>query len=222
MWNEKLKKLSIEKNRTEDEVFEFNNIQEISDEVFRLRCGHAFHNVCLCRSLRNDSGCPMCRGQLSATPEEVIHDMRIVVDANGVLSIEHDADVPSSSFDLEEARLVSETLSTIGQKTKVQEARAKVNKATKIYRKMEQSLMRKRCALISKAIESFRAECRTPFDKVRKDLKRKLRNLKKTETAEVANILQDIDLNAYINYEVEAHVGNGDTFGPLKHSFWKH
>ena len=37
MWNEKLKKLSIEKNRTEDEVFEFNNIQEISEEVLRSK-----------------------------------------------------------------------------------------------------------------------------------------------------------------------------------------
>jgi hypothetical protein len=202
-----------------------NEDREESPEVFRLRCGHAFHNGCLCRSLRNDSGCPMCRG----TAGEIAQDeqqLRIVVDADGLLTIRtedvEEEDVAETTFNLEEARVVSESLNTVGRLTNVQKARARVNLATKEYRKIEHTLFRARAAFLKSAIDDFRATWRSPFEKVRKNLKRKLKTLKTIETAEVFKVLPDVNLDSYINYDVEPHVGNKDTFGPLKHTFWKH
>jgi hypothetical protein len=201
--------------------------REESPEVFRLRCGHAFHNGCLCRSLRNDAGCPMCRGTLTVVAANVEEQqLRIVVDADGLLTIRtedvEEEDIAETTFNLEEARVVSESLNTVGRISYVQKARARVNVATKEYRKMEHTLFRARAAFLKSAIDDFRKTWRSPFEKVRKNLKRKLKSLKTIETEEVFKVLPDVNLDSYINYDVEPHVGNKDTFGPLKHTFWKH
>jgi len=198
--------------------------QEVNDEIFRLKCGHAFHNGCLCRSLRNDARCPVCRG--GGLREE--QELRIIVDENGLLSIEesdvqdNEEDIAEANFNVEEARVVNETLITIGRNTVVQKARARVNAATKAYRKLEHTLFRERSKALRHATDNFRSNWRNDFEKARRDLKRTLKTLKKIETAEVAKVIEGVDLNAYINYDVEPHVGNKDTFGPLKHSFWMH
>jgi len=171
----------------------------------------------------------MCRGTLAETNVTAtgIDNLRIVVDADGLLTIQTDAssegpDVPEATFNLEEARVVSESLNAVGRVPDVQKARARVNKATKAYRKMEHNLFRARASFLIDAVDDFRLTWRRPFEKVRKDLRRTLKSLKVVETKEVAKALPAVDLSEYINYAVEAHVGNKDTFGPLKHSFWKH
>lgn len=200
---------------------------EESEEVFRLKCGHAFHNACLCRALRSDQGCPMCRGTLEETEIGLqgVQTMQIVVDADGLLTIQQIQDVPDvegTTFDLIEARQVSEALSAVGTVTSVQVARCAVNKATRAYRTEEHSLFKERAIVLRKTLDQFRAAKRGAFDKVRRKLRRTLKNLKKVEKEEVSKIITGVDLDNYINYDVEPHVGNKDTFGPLKHSFWKH
>ena len=199
--------------------------REESPDVFRLRCGHAFHNGCLCRSLRNDSSCPMCRGLSENSVTEDTNQLRIIVDADGLLTIRTEGtqeDVAETTFNLEEARQVTENLTAVGQIFAVQQARARVNEATREYRKIEHTLFRVRASALCTAIYDFRRTWRDPFQKVRRNLRRKLKSLKKVETAEVLKLMPHVDLSAYINYDVEPHVGNKDTFGPLKHSFWKH
>jgi len=198
---------------------------EESEQVFRLKCGHAFHNACLCRALRTDHGCPMCRGTLEETAADGITNMQIVVDADGLLTlqtVQTEPDVAETTFDLAEARRVNEALTAVGSVTSVQKARFKVNKATRKYRLLEHSLFKERATTLRKALDDFRDKHRNVFDKERRNLKRTLRSLRHIETAEVAKVLNDVDLSSYINYEVGAHVGNNETFGPLKHSFWKH
>jgi predicted S18 family serine protease len=153
--------------------------------------------------------------------------MRITIDGGQLtideIDIEEELeDVEESQFNLQEARLVSETLTSVGRVPAVQKARERVNEATREYRKMEHLLFKERSSILRWSLNEFRYAWRTKFDRVRKSLKRKLKSLKKVETLEVAKVLEGISLEAYINYDVEPHVGNNGTFGPLKHSFWTH
>jgi hypothetical protein len=60
--------------RCEDELIQ-NYTQpgedaDVSDNVFRLKCGHAFHCNCIVRQLRLKNECPVCRDLGSANQSQ--------------------------------------------------------------------------------------------------------------------------------------------------------
>lgn len=181
---------------------------EESSDVFRLKCGHAFHTACLCHSLRMDTGCPLCRstaseveGLLEDEPTEVL----TLEVANGVL-----ADV-------------TRAVMTASERTDIQRARARVHRRLRTYRQMERQLCTRRAALIKGALAQFRAEEYQSFRRGCVKLKRELRSLWQLEREATGQIIGPSAVDA-----IESIFGTGyaleswapSAFGPLRPRFW--
>ena len=193
---------------------------DVSADVFRLKCGHAFHNTCLCRALRVENSCPVCRESTANEP-----DFTIVING-ATIRIDAFDDVVQTEIDLETTREVSDILEKIRNKQKFQNMRAKLNDTKLRYRKIEAKIMKYRASVMRSALDDLRITYQSEYEGIKKQLRRQCRHLK-TETlkaaefvemsAETKSILPD-----YLNLNIEDFVDNKDTFGPLKHRFWHH
>lgn len=202
---------------------------EVSDLVFRLKCGHAFHNGCLCRALRTDSHCPVCR---SSEPAAV--DFNIVVDEAGnmVMRIEDQQDAVMTEFVAGVASIVN-CFGHIDADNEVQKIRALANKAHKRYRKCEVEISRTRKRLIDDALAKLRAQRIDAYDKEASKYRKVLRLLRQTEIKSAQRFIggrSDISIEdaeeLYKGIEestsLRARANNEGTFGPMKSRFWTH
>lgn len=64
---------------------------DVNSKVFRLSCGHAYHNACLVRHLRTHRECPTCRGVSdegqAASALENLWNSDIPIDLDMILEI---------------------------------------------------------------------------------------------------------------------------------------
>ena len=132
---------------------------EISDDVFRLKCGHAFHNSCLCRALRTENRCPTCR----QAPEIEDTELRLIIGADGLLAISQDEDVELPAFNVEEARQVSAAINELRSDFALQKLRRRANIQEKKYRALEQELLFQRSLALKEAMSQFRSAYRSEF-----------------------------------------------------------
>lgn len=179
---------------------------------FRLKCGHAFHLVCICRSLRNNANCPMCN---TGNEQEII--LNDVQDANEPI------------LNILGAVLVVQKIDEVRKNYKIQMLRRNLNNAIKKYHHFENSLMRKRkFALEHQGLRHFRKTYRHEFEKERKKLQWHFNVLKKEEfdgvlktadSEEDKRVLQEL-LHQTFASDYSVYGIYGSQFGPLKFSFW--
>jgi uncharacterized protein (DUF433 family) len=139
--------------------------QEVTDLVFRLKCGHAFHNGCLCRALRAQESCPSCR-ETKNTDTAREFEFQVGTDGNIIITVPQDAeaDGPINNF-VTGIRDVMAVNVFIDRSSEVQSARAAANKAHRRYRAAEASIMNRRCELIKDALQRLGHEKRDFFNK---------------------------------------------------------
>jgi hypothetical protein len=184
--------------------------REESSEVFRLKCGHAFHTACLCHSLRLDNGCPLCRG----TASEVALDAEYDDQAEEVLTLEVANGVLSD---------VTRAIMTAGSRPDIQRVRARIHARIRTYRHMERHLCTRRAQIIRDALQQFRAQEYANFRRKCSRLKRDLRQLWRMEREATGVIIGSSAVDAIESifgsgYALESWVPSG--FGPLRPRFW--
>ena len=199
--------------------------KEEGSDAFRLSCGHAFHNGCLCRALRLDNACPVCRH--SAVESENIN---ITINPDGTIEV-HGVQMDREDVEVEDVTALADIqsrLEVVRKMSKVQKARANLNKEKKKYRACEKKLMQQRATYISEALVSLRRH-RETFEATRRNLRRSLRHVRKLETNsflegfpenEREAWTQKLDAHFGTSFDLTAVMDNRGTFGPLKHSFW--
>lgn len=208
---------------------------ELNEHEFRLGCGHAFHTTCLCRSLRTESGCPVCRSKKS-------HDepFSVSVDLEGNMSMVFMSGASAvAGEDLEEfsefapdiatATELVNSLDQVRQMRTVQLTRQQVNKQKKEYRKLERELVALRREHISGILDQFKKQHYVRFVQMRSKLKKSLQRLKSVERQGLEQIVDPTKLPELLEtmqrvspteYEVRGHVGNNGNYGPLCKTFW--
>jgi len=215
---------------------------EVSEAVFRLECGHAFHTHCLIRSLRVSKGCPVCRKVVHGSEERNegrAIDANIVVNMDGSITLQfneeretEEMDINNQIRDLLESQVESATslidvLETVRRQPNIQLVRARSNRVYRSYRAFETHLMQKRKEMLDEAMSEFRRSYLEPFHAVYRSMKRALRKVKMAEETAIRaqwperaeTILQNLrQLTG--EYTVEGHVGNMGLFGPLRRRFW--
>jgi hypothetical protein len=199
--------------------------KEEGAEVFRLSCGHAFHNGCLCRALRLDNACPVCRNSAVET-----ENINLTINPDGTIEIrgmnlqEPDAEVEDVSGLAE----IQGRLESVRKTSKIQNARKALNKEKKKYRVQEKKLMELRSGYISDALELMRRH-RNDFEVSRRNLRRSLRLVKSMETEafldgfpidEKPAWIEKLDAHFGTTFDLHVVMDNKGTFGPLKHNFW--
>ena len=127
--------------------------RDVNESVFRLSCGHAFHNACLVRHLRKSHDCPSCRRTL-ADIEEPLDEFILEIDSMGQVNLRNvnvaTPEVPWASIG---------TLNELRVKNKqVQKARRKLNSAKRAYVDMEHRLIQKRARMLRETLQKFRKD----------------------------------------------------------------
>ena len=222
------------------EAFQKNTSDtEVSETIFRLQCGHAFHTMCLCRSLRHQKGCPTCRDEVPSDrlPRDAL-DANFVVLSDGTIRLVFDEDElmqEDTTTDVREVLTTAlqnsisfvDTLDTVRQCPNVQNARRKMNIEKRKYRSLERKIMEERKQEMNNVLEALRKKYFLEFKKQKQKLKRKLILLRKEEFATMRTKFPDHldDLTRHLDivaddYTVEGTVGNHGSFGPLRRSFW--
>ena len=193
---------------------------DVSDSVFRLKCGHAFHTSCVCRSLRRTAACPVCRSGTSSVGEIFVEDGNLMFTWNG--TEDETGTVENVVEGNSDAVVAILNLSDKDQRT--QKQRAAVNRAIRRYRVHEIQTKRYRRTLIREALDALRDRFRNEHDKHLRSVRRELAKLRRTEAAVVgpANMVT-LEQSFPNRFEAEIHLGATlDDFGPLKHRFWHH
>lgn len=199
--------------------------KEEGSDAFRLSCGHAFHNGCLCRALRLDNSCPVCRH--TAVESENIN---ITINPDGTIEV-HGLQMDQQDVEVENVSGLADIqsrLEIVRKTTKIQRARAILNKEKKKYRAYEKTLMQQRSSYISDALGLLRNH-REKFEASRRNLRRSFRHVRQLETKSFLKGFPENEREAWTE-KLDAHFGtsfdltavmdNKGTFGPLKHSFW--
>jgi len=203
---------------------------EVNDLVFRLKCGHAFHNGCLCRALRTDPHCPVCR---SSEGPNVDFDILVDETGNVVMRMDEEAE---SSFLTEFVGGVASMVNCfrhIDADKDVQAQRARANTAHRKYRKCEIDISRARKRLIDDALTKLRDTRRDVFDKESSKYRRVLRDLRQAETLAAQRFVGgrsdiSVDESEELYRQIEestslrSRANNDGTFGPMKSRFWTH
>jgi len=201
---------------------------EVSETVFRLKCGHAFHNGCLCRALRNDAKCPSCR--TSSDEPDSARDFQFTVGSDGNIVIT----IPETTQEAPEfvsgVRDIYNANAFIDRNTEVQRARADANKALRRYRAAEIEITNRRRQLISGALRRLRDECRDTFNKEKRIYLNSLRFLRSKEKeiglkyVENNSLGDDIknDIILMVDETTDIKTRASSDFGPLKTRFWTH
>lgn len=213
---------------------------EVSSEVFRLRCGHAYHNGCLCRALRGDSGCPVCRGRVGPVPGSAVLDdgewtLQFTADGTAVIRMSVDdgeRDYPDEGLDafqgppmdeFERASAFVTALESVRSLAPIQMLRREVNQEKKRYRKLVRELMDLRAQHIGEALRSFKQAQHARFKEARRALKRRLRRLQNAELDRLRALnpqfVDDSRLFGPGEWDI-ARLADLDIFGPHKHKFW--
>lgn len=192
-------------------------------DAFRLKCGHAFHTACLCRALRTDSGCPVCRHTRMLT---------VTIDVDGQIAVERDdADVLTQELteDITTATDLVNEMIQIRKHTTVQKMRRKINKLKAKYRSAETIMIQDRAGRLDAMLQDFTAKHYTSFVEERSAIQKALQRLRRTELEllkesvgpeKYASMVLTMNRISPEEYTVENAVGNGGSFGPLRKSFW--
>jgi hypothetical protein len=215
----------------------FEDDIECSDTTFRLKCGHAYHTNCLCRSLRNTKACPVCRHEHEETNihSRDILDAQFVLNADGTIRLVFDdndepAMTPSNTVilnHLQETNQLLTSLERIRTLPHIQRIRRKANEVLHRYGQYEQYLLQERKRRVSTALEVLRRDYQGHFKKIERDLRRVLQKVRHEERAELEKLglsntpeLLDLMDQCLDEYTVMGQVGRRGQFGPLKRSFW--
>lgn len=204
---------------------------ELNVHEFRLACGHAYHTTCLCRALRGESGCPVCRSKKKTDEPFTVNvdlegNMSMVFMANENEELE---DITEFAPDIAHATELVNSLDQVRQMRTVQLTRQQVNKHKKEYRKLERELMSLRQQHISGILEEFKKQNYVRFVQMRTKLKKSLQRLKMVERRGLEQIVDSDKLPELLDtmqrvspteYEVRGHVGNNGNYGPLCKTFW--
>ena len=212
--------------------------EEVSDAVFRLKCGHAYHTNCICRSLRNTKACPVCRHEHANEEEETrqLLDAQVVIGVDGTIRLvfddedENNAETPANTMilnHLQETNQLLTELERIRALPRIQHIRRKANEVLRRYGQYEQYLLQERKRRVSTALEGLRRDYHGHFRKIENDVRRILRKVRMEERAELEKLglsntsellgLMDQCLD---EYTVMGQVGHRGHFGPLRRSFW--
>lgn len=198
---------------------------EISSEVFRLRCGHAYHNGCLCRALRSQAGCPVCR----QTPAPAFDTWTLSIDESGmaVMRLTTDEEAPNSDpyelpiDELPRVHALMDALDAVRATQPIQQMRRHVNSERRKYKALETELINSRALKLREAVRQFKADRHAAYMDARRTYARALKKLKKAELAELGKIDQsfrnDADRFAADQWVFETNLG---LFGPHKRKFW--
>lgn len=186
---------------------------QVSETVFRLKCGHGFHMGCLCHSLRLETACPLCRTSAVEADEEWIPDEEASAD-------DDEDDEPADMHRLAEltAGLLQAT-----RKPQIQAARSKLHRQLNRYRTFERQLQQDRANCIKKALREFREtrypQFRTQYILMHRSLKR-LRKLEQEATSEVLgeDVSEEFRQWFLSGYRVQNWAASG--FGPFETRFW--
>lgn len=185
----------------------------LNESVIRLKCGHAFHSMCIALTLRtNSTSCPMCR-----SPSEETASRRIILTLDDTDAI---VELPSPE-EMQLLETMNITLRNIRTKnTRIQQVRHEVNQEKKQVQELIQRLQKTRANCLKETIQEFRKEHRSEWENQKRKLQRKL------------NILRDLEYNALIQ-EVGTDAANDiieklayDTDSilagaqPLRKTFW--
>lgn len=201
---------------------------EVNEVVFRLKCGHAFHNGCLCRALRTEGHCPVCR---SSDRQEF--DIQLRVDETGNVVLNMDQEEPNFTSMVTGVVGMVNCMRHIDADAKVQEERARANKAHRIYRKCEIDISKSRKKLIDGALSQLRREKKPLYDKEATKYRRSLRQLREVEIQSAQRFIggrSDISVEEaeelYKCIEestsLRSRADNSGSFGPMKSRFWTH
>lgn len=207
---------------------------EVSDTVFRLKCGHAFHMDCLCRCLRLNSQCPVCRqtagadagsatgavGGAAGTYLEIELDQAGNITGINAPGLEPEASDVNYAVATEMSKVIEQT----GRNHGVQLKRKAFKLAKKKYRKLELELLVERAQLLKTTMRKFKDKYHNEFESAREHLNKRLKALKKAEMAEAAKIAPHLNMssatiNDFVSYDLNDILGHG--FGPLDKRFWK-
>lgn len=200
---------------------------EVNELVFRLKCGHAFHNGCLCRALRTDAHCPVCRNSEPQTEE-----FNFTVDESGNITMEQEAPEFIATF-LGGVNSMVHCMRHVDDDPDVQVERARANRAHKAYRKCEIDVSRARKRLIDKALNELRSAKRDTYDTASSKYRKTLRRLRLVEITSAQRFVggrTDISVeDAEELYKcieestsIRTRANNNGAFGPLKNRFWTH
>jgi hypothetical protein len=211
---------------------ELQDDAEVSDTVFRLKCGHAFHNGCLCRALRYENACPVCRS--AAVEEERGPVFHLTLGENGLTITngppEEDSDVEVPTINLGSVEQMVNLLSQTRSFPIVQHARRKVNEAKSRFRSVETFLNNERKTYLKNALAEFRKKYRPNFQAAKHDLQKALRHLKKIEYEAIRKLdpekaeetIEQASHYENVLYSAEGHVDTNPYFGPFRRSYWVH
>lgn len=209
---------------------------DVSSSVFRLNCGHAYHTNCVVRALRSTRVCPMCRSDGTRTMEahgeaEMIMaaDGQIIIRMNAQDFLEEGEVESMEEVDIEAMRQGVQTIAEVRSASpRAQQARRGRNKALKRYSEHEGRLIVKRRQVICDALETFRHEERTSFERLRRQTQRDLHRFRAMELDALARRVGQTSATETWNrlgidqaqYDINSR--NGSRMGPLKHRFWTH
>lgn len=193
-------------------------------EDFRLKCGHAFHIGCLCRALRTETSCPVCRSTTANRENTIQMTLR-----DGVLEFtinpedveEEPTQQPIDATVTTRVEAYMTEFTKVQRLPAVQKARAELRRAKRKYRDMESNLMQVRADVLRDALDTFKSQYQRSFEDSKRALKRALRRVKDLEEKPILRAIPDAQM--YMDpYTLADYVGNNNMFGPLKRSFWMH
>jgi len=196
---------------------------ELNANEFGLACGHAFHTNCLCRALRMQTSCPLCRnddqglptstGQIRIGPNNQLELTWNLMDEEDVIN--------DSTISLERAGNVVSVIDKVSAIPERQKYAARVNKAIKHFRKFENEVIRERRRLIGESLESLRRLYSKKYQEKRQVLKKALKHLRLNDEKHISKmensdqLLHDVNIYRNDLYSADSIVGFN-----LCRSFW--
>jgi len=201
---------------------------ELSETVFALACGHAFHTNCLCRALRMQTSCPLCRNDEQGVTNVSTGQLRIGPNNEIELTwgsdddtMEDEVGFSRSRISLERAEKVVTVMNQVAAIPERQHFAARVNKEIKRCRTYENEIIRERRKLLGQSLEELRRTHHKTYIEKRRRVKKALQFLRVNDEKHIRKmdnseeILQDVNVYRNDLYSVDAIVGVD-----LGRSFW--
>ena len=181
----------------------------------RMRCGHAYHSACIMRCFRSGKGCPSCREDILPEPSYMVFD--------GDVEFEMQINTDPVVERLDSERMVLRVRNQI-----IRKAREKLNKSTKSYRFLCETLKRERRTCVKDALLKFRESRKSEYNKVSNAVRKCLADVKKVEFAALRENSSEEDILKYeewveIDYDAKELMKSNDLNcpDPLEKSFWR-
>lgn len=202
---------------------------DVTENVFRLKCGHAFHCNCIVRQLRLKNECPVCRDQ---GPQQnqftiAITNQTITIPLNELFQEDNTNNVVNAPV-WNNLHQMNDLRRTNGR---VQRQRSHLNRVIHEQTELEKILLDERAHILRNSLQKFEKDWHPRQDHMCRKLQRELRKTRRIEFEELSKkegpaqaqtLFNDLNLDAYeqsVRSVARRHIE--PILDPSRRSFWR-